>query len=186
LLLPARRALASARDAGCYGETERPSTGCNVACIIARVSFGTTTDTLSKIFANAQQEARRLNQDFVGTEHLAMALLDQDDSEAGRLLRQLHVETGYVRNVLGHTLPAGKEPPVVHGNLPMSPKAQRLVTGAVVAAQQARSEKVTTRHLLSALLAEAQGVVCESYRRSGADAAELVKAMKNKDVVAEP
>src|SRR5687768_3865162 len=40
------------------------------------------TETLSKIFANAQEEARRMNQDFVGTEHLAMALLDLDDSEA--------------------------------------------------------------------------------------------------------
>jgi len=148
--------------------------------------FGTTTDTLSKIFANAQTEARRLNQDFVGTEHLAMALLDQDDSEAGRLLAQLHVESGYVRNVLGHTLPTGKEPPVVTGNLPISPKAQRLISNAVVAAQHGGAPKVSTRHLLRALLSEAQGVVCESFRRSGADSAELVKVLGHKEVAAEP
>ena len=147
--------------------------------------FGTTTDTLSKIFTNAQAEARRLNQDFVGTEHLAMALLDQDDSEAGRLLAQLHVESGYVRNVLAHTLPSGKEPPVVTGNLPMSPKAQRLISNAVVAAQQTGAAKVSTKHLLWALLNEAQGAVCECFRRSGADSAELVKALATKQVVAE-
>jgi ATP-dependent Clp protease ATP-binding subunit ClpC len=148
--------------------------------------FGTTTDTLARVFAAAQDEARRLNQDFVGTEHLAMALLDQDDSEAGRLLAQLHVESGYVRNVLAHTLPTGKEPPVVTGNLPISPKAQRLISNAVVAAQHGGAPKVSTRHLLVALLSEAQGVVCESFRRSGADATELVKVLGHKEVAAEP
>ena len=148
--------------------------------------FGTTTDTLSKIFTNAQSEARRLNQDFVSTEHLAMALLDQDDSEAGRVLAQMHVESGYVRNVLAHTLPSGQEPPVVTGNLPMSPKAQRLISNAVVAAQQGGAAKVSTKHLLWALLSEAQGVVCESFRRSGADATELVKVLGSKQVAAEP
>jgi ATP-dependent Clp protease ATP-binding subunit ClpC len=148
--------------------------------------FGTTTDTLSTIFTNAQAEARRLNQDFVGTEHLAMALLDQDDSEAGRVLAQMHVESGYVRNVLAHTLPTGKEPPVVTGNLPMSPKAQRLISNAVVGAQQSGAAKVSTKHLLWALLSEAQGAVCECSRRSGADSAELVKALNTKEVTAEP
>src|SRR3954463_5525910 len=55
------------------------------------------TDTLTKTIANAQLEARRLNQDFIGTEHLALALLDQDDSEAGRILAQMNVQAGYVR-----------------------------------------------------------------------------------------
>ena len=143
------------------------------------------TETLSAVFANAQQEARRLNQDFVGTEHLALALLDVDESEAARVLRQMNVESGYVRNALAHTLPTGKEPPVVTGQLPMSPKAQRLVTNAIVAAQAAGQSKVSTRFLLSVMLAEASGVVCESFRRSGAEAAELVKALREREVTAE-
>src|SRR5439155_21880144 len=109
------------------------------------------TDTLAKVIANAQQEARRLNQDFVGTEHLAMALLDADDSEAGRVLAQMKVESGYVRNALAHALPAGKDPPVVAGRLPMSPKAQRLVTHAIVAAQAAGKSKLSTSTMLATL-----------------------------------
>jgi ATP-dependent Clp protease ATP-binding subunit ClpC len=143
------------------------------------------TQTLTNIFAAAQQEARQLNQDFVGTEHLAMALLDADDSEAGRVLRVMNVESGYIRNALAHALPAGKDPPVVTGDLPMSPKSQRLVSGAIVAAQAAGRGRVSTRFLLAALLAEAAGVVCESFRRAGVDAAELVKALKQRDVTAE-
>src|SRR5205085_323512 len=60
------------------------------------------TETLARVIANAQAEARRLNQDFIGTEHLAMALLDLDESEAGRVLAQMNVESGYVRNALAH------------------------------------------------------------------------------------
>jgi len=144
------------------------------------------TDTLTRVLAAAQNEARRLNQDFVGTEHLAMALLDADDSEAGRVLAQMNVEAGYVRNALAHALPAGKEPPVVAGRLPMSPKAQRLVTHAIVSAQAGGKSKVSTRFLLAALVAEAAGVVCEAFRRSGADGTELVKALRERDVAAEP
>jgi ATP-dependent Clp protease ATP-binding subunit ClpC len=144
------------------------------------------TQTLTNAFAGAQSEARRLNQDFVGTEHLAMALLDQDDSEAGRILAQMNLQAGYVRNSLGHALPVGKEPPVVAGLLPMSPKAQRLVTSAMVSAQAAGQIAVSTRMLLAALIEEAKGVVCESFRRSGADGAELVKALRGRDVPPEP
>jgi ATP-dependent Clp protease ATP-binding subunit ClpC len=143
------------------------------------------TDTLTKTIANAQVEARRLNQDFIGTEHLALALLDQEDSEAGRILAQMNVEAGYVRNALAHTLPAGKEPPVVSGKLPMSPRAQRLVTNSIVAAQAAGKSKIATRFLLAVLLAESSGVVCEVFRRSGADGSELAKALRERDVAPE-
>ena len=144
------------------------------------------TDTLTKIFAAAQQEARRLNRDFVGTEHLALALLDVDDSDAGRVLRLMNVEGGYIRNVLAHAVPAGAEPPVVTGDLPLSPKAQRLISNAIVAAQAAGRERISTCFLLASLLAEAAGVVCESFRRGGVDGGELIKALRQREVSAEP
>ena len=144
------------------------------------------TPRAQQVLALARKEADRFNHNFVGTEHLAMALLDLDDSEAGRILAQMNVESGYVRNQLRHALPGGKEPPVVSGQLPMSPKSQRLVTNAIVTAQAAGQAKVSTRFLLAALLAEASGVVCETFRRSGADAQELAKALRERNVTAEP
>jgi ATP-dependent Clp protease ATP-binding subunit ClpC len=144
------------------------------------------TDTLERVFARSQDEARRLNQEFVGTEHLALALLDADDSEAGRVLSQMNLQAGYVRNALGHALPAGAQAPVVSGRLPMSPKAQRLVSNALVAAQAARRDRLSTRMLLSALLADAGGVVCESFRRAGADLNELSRALRDRPVDPEP
>src|SRR5438552_18195 len=109
------------------------------------------TETLARVLADAQAEARRLNQDFIGTEHLALALLDQNDSEAGRILAQMNVQAPHVRKALAHALPAAKDPPVVTGKLPMSPRAQRLVTHAIVAAQTSRQSRISTRFLLAVL-----------------------------------
>jgi ATP-dependent Clp protease ATP-binding subunit ClpC len=144
------------------------------------------TQTLSRIFAAAQNEARQRNQDFVGTEHLALALLDDDNSEAVRVVSQMNVQTGYVRNTLSHALPSGKEPPVVTGNLPMSPKAQRMVSNSLVALQAAGKAELSSRFLLASLLEEASGVVCESFSRSGADTAELIRQLRTREVTPEP
>ena len=153
---------------------------------LSKLVYIPLTETLARVIASAQLEARRLNQDFISTEHLALALLDRDDSEAARVLAQMNVQSGYVRNALRHALPPGKDEPVVTGMLPISPKAQRLVTHAIVAAQAKGRSKVSTATLLAVLLAETSGVVCEAFRRSGADATELVKALHERQVAAEP
>ena len=59
------------------------------------------------------------------------------------------------------------------------------MTNAIVTAQAAGQAKVSTRFLLAALLAEASGVVCETFRRSGADAQELTKALRERHVTPE-
>ena len=53
-------------------------------------------------------------------------------------------------------------------------------------AQAAGKPKISTRFLLSVLIAEASGVACEAFRRSGADGAELAKALRERDVAPEP
>jgi ATP-dependent Clp protease ATP-binding subunit ClpC len=147
--------------------------------------FPPSTETLGKIFSSTQQEARRLNQEFVGIEHLAMALLDDDNSEAVRVLTQMNVSSGYVRNTLGHALPQGAEPPIITGNLPLSPKVQRLITSAICTSQASGQAKLSSRYLLSSMLDEASGVVCDAFRRNGADTDELARALRERDVTPE-
>jgi len=150
-----------------------------------RAMLQPATDTLHQIFTSAQLEARRCNQEFVGIEHLAMALLDDDDSEAVRVLQQMNVSSGYVRNELAHVVPGRKEDPVITGNLPLSPKVQRLINTALVASQAAGREKLSSRFVLSAMLAEASGLVCEAFRRDGGDSNELARALRERDVTPE-
>jgi ATP-dependent Clp protease ATP-binding subunit ClpA len=92
-----------------------------------------------------------MNQDFVGTEHLAMALLDAEDSEAGRILAQMNVQPGYVRNQLQHALPRerSRRRQRAAPDVAQDPAAgdQRDRDGAGFG-----QPKVSTRFLLAALL----------------------------------
>src|SRR4051794_9045176 len=85
-----------------------------------------------KVLDQAQQEARSLNQEFVGTEHLLLAVLKISGTQAQRILRQHAVDREGMRSQLLAVLPYSENPPVVTGNLPLSPKAQRGLQSALV------------------------------------------------------
>lgn len=126
------------------------------------------TDAFRAALASAQIFARDLNQDFVSTEHLMLGLLGTD-GEAVRTLRAVHAEPEEVRAALLSALTHGEKPPVVTGDLPLSPKAQRIINGAIVKAQAMRESRVSTRFLLLSLLDESTSASHEALKKSGAD-----------------
>src|SRR4051812_38571436 len=95
------------------------------------------TDQLRQALDQAQQEARALNQDFVGTEHLLLGLLSSSSGDAEALagLKLAGVERDALRKRLTESLPRAAKPPGVTGDLPFSPNAQRAINAAVVKAQ---------------------------------------------------
>jgi ATP-dependent Clp protease ATP-binding subunit ClpC len=125
----------------------------------------------------AQGEARVLNQDFVSTEHLLLALLDTDGSEAVAGLRLGGVERGELRKKLLAAIPRGADAPVVTGTLPLSPKAVRAVNGALVKAQSAGAPRVSSRLLLCSLLEECETAVRSAMRGAGADLDHLQRVL---------
>jgi ATP-dependent Clp protease ATP-binding subunit ClpC len=134
---------------------------------------------------NAQSIARRLNQDFVGTEHLLLGVLDCEAGEAVWTLRASEVSVAEVRRRLLHGLPTGKEPPVVTGNLPLSPRAGRIVNAAQVLAQRLHEPKVSTRMAMLAFLEENDSGIRQALLDSGADLDELVRMLAEKPCEAE-
>src|SRR5258707_11817917 len=100
------------------------------------------TDTFRLALGAAQTAARELNQDFVGTEHFMLGLL-ATDGEAVHALRTSHGEAETLKTALQHILPRGEKPPIVTGDLPLSPRAQRIINGAIVKAQAMRESRVT-------------------------------------------
>lgn len=136
------------------------------------------TRTFQSAMEAAQRAARSLNQDFVGTEHAALGLLQGNPSiestgsgaggsaaEAVRALQAAHADVARAASALRSLLPAGDQPPLVSGQLPLSPRLQRVVSESIVGAQAAHEPRVSTRFLLLALLAEPQNllqrVLCE-------------------------
>jgi ATP-dependent Clp protease ATP-binding subunit ClpC len=144
----------------------------------------TFTNTLRSALAGAQAAARSHNQDFVGTEHLMLGLLD-GDGEAVRALRGAHADPPRLRAQVDDGLPRGVEPPVVTGDLPLSPKAQRVINGALVKAQSLREPTVSTRLLLLSLLDEVPPAVATALAACGVDTEALVAKLAERPATAE-
>jgi ATP-dependent Clp protease ATP-binding subunit ClpC len=135
------------------------------------------TNTLRQVLDSAQREARELNQEFVGTEHLFLGILRCVECDAESILREQQLEPGQLRPIILRGLPRGAEPPVVTGDLPLSPKAQRVINGAIVKAQALRQERISTRFLLLSLLDDPQTLVREALMAQGGDVNLLRQAL---------
>src|SRR4051812_40937990 len=101
------------------------------------------TETLRYALSRAGEEARGLNQEFVGTEHLLLGLLVAENSEVCSALDRHEISAEKVARTLRTTLPKSGEEPVVTGKLPLSPKGQRLVTDSIVLAQREQQPRVS-------------------------------------------
>lgn len=128
------------------------------------------TNRLRAALDTAQDEARALNQEFVGVEHLLLGLLGgPGDAEAVEGLKLAGVVLPELRQKLIDALPSAGESPGVTGALPLSPKAQRAVNAALVKAQTTGGARVTSRLVLLSLLEECEAGVTKALRDSGAD-----------------
>jgi ATP-dependent Clp protease ATP-binding subunit ClpC len=141
------------------------------------------TERLRRAIEAAGQQARALNQDFVGAEHLFLGLLAADgigaeESEAVHILRQIEVSIPELRNRLTSDLPRGDEPPVVTGTLPFSPKAKRALNEALVDTQCSHELRVSTAPVLRALLDEPQSHLRQVLQACGADLDRLERLLR--------
>jgi ATP-dependent Clp protease ATP-binding subunit ClpC len=135
------------------------------------------THTARAALESAQSEARQLNQEFVGTEHLLLGVLDDAASEASRVLADSRIDASHMRRRVLAVLPKGRQEPMVSGPLPLSPKAQHVLNGAVSAADTGQADLVSTRLLLQALLDESGTAVADSFRGEGADLEHLRRVL---------
>lgn len=135
------------------------------------------TQTLLHILDLAQREARDHRQEFVGTEHLFLAVISCETCEAVNILRQQHLDPAALRSSVMGELPVAGEMPVITGDLPLSPKAQRVINGAIVKAQALREPRISTRFLLLSLLDEPHTVIRVAINAGGEDVNQLRQAL---------
>jgi ATP-dependent Clp protease ATP-binding subunit ClpC len=135
------------------------------------------TETLSAALIHADEQARELGQEFVGTEHLLLGIVA---GKAGDAYRALEAETNIEQLLpaLKKVLPKDSEPPLITGRLPLSPKAQRAINTAISLAQAASLPSVSTRFVLLTLLADRESVIGPLLAENGADLEELRGLLK--------
>jgi len=125
------------------------------------------TERARKVVFYAQEEAGRLGENYVSTEHLLLGLVREDDSVAARVLDRLGVSLGRVRSEI--------ERQVAHGegrlgqDMQLTPRAKRVIDLAYDEARQLNNNYIGTEHLLLGLIREAEGLAGKVLAMLGAD-----------------
>jgi ATP-dependent Clp protease ATP-binding subunit ClpA len=111
--------------------------------------FDRFTERAKKVMALAEEEARRFNHNYIGTEHLLLGLVGEGQGIAGRVLRDLGVDLPRVREAVIFVVAHGEGP--VPDDPALAPRAQRAIDLAVEEAGALGHRFVGTEHLLLAL-----------------------------------
>lgn len=151
------------------------------------------TDRLRKVLLLANQEAQRLNHEYIGTEHLLLGLVKEGSGVAAHVLKNLDVDLRKIRIEAEKLLQSGPEM-VTMGRLPQTPRAKQVLRYAEEEAQQLQHHYVGTEHFLLGLIRENEGVAAQVLINLGLQLDEVRKEIlqligagaKGRDAVGPP
>src|SRR6516165_3068524 len=115
------------------------------------------TDRARKVMQLANQEAQRLNHEYIGTEHILLGLIKEGAGVAANVLKNLDIELRKVREEVERLVTRSLDvsPP---GKLPQTPRAKKVTEYAIEEARNLNHNYVGTEHILLGLLREEEGV----------------------------
>src|SRR3990170_3916027 len=123
----------------------------------------------------AQEEALRFNQKYVGTEHILLGLLRQDNGPAAKLLRSLGVDMERLPAAVRSHMERGYRS--VYDELPLTPGAEKAIDLAFDEARRLRSKTVGAEHLLAGLAGEGEGLAARGLEGVGVSLERLRPAV---------
>jgi ATP-dependent Clp protease ATP-binding subunit ClpC len=129
--------------------------------------FERFTDRARRTVVFAQEEARMLNHNYIGTEHILLGLLREDEGVAAKALTTLGVSLEAVRRDVGEIVGRGSEAP--HGHIPFTPRAKKVLELSLREALQLGHNYIGTEHILLGLIREGEGVAAQVLQKLGAD-----------------
>ncbi len=142
--------------------TQTPGEQGSVTLTISAEKF---TEKTRLVLDLAQEEARELHHNYVGTEHLMLGLLREGESIAYNVLHSLGIELEAVRRAVAFIVGPGKE--AVIGEIGLTPRAVAATTLAFNEAGHLRQEKIAPEHLLLGLTREGEGIAVGILRAFG-------------------
>ncbi len=123
------------------------------------------TKRARRVLTLAQEEALRLNHNYIGTEHLLLGLVREDNGVAVKVLRELGVEPGQVIRAVERTVGRGERAPF--GKPTLAPRTKRVIELAVDEARLMGHHYIGTEHLLLGLVREGEGIAVNVLRGLG-------------------
>jgi ATP-dependent Clp protease ATP-binding subunit ClpC len=118
--------------------------------------FERFTDPARRVVVLAQEQARLLNHNYIGTEHLLLGLLREGDGVAAKALRALGISLEAVRAQVEATVGQGLRAPT--GHIPFTPRAKQVLEVSLREALQLGHSSIDTEHILLGILREGEGV----------------------------
>lgn len=128
--------------------------------------FERFTDRARRVVVLAQKESQRLSHNYIGSEHLLLGLLAEQEGVAARALESLNVTLTAAREQVEEIIGPGQRKP--HGHIPFTPRAKKILELSLREALTMGSEVIDTEHLLLGLLDEGDGVGAQILQRLGA------------------
>ncbi|HEY3266014.1 MAG TPA: ATP-dependent Clp protease ATP-binding subunit [Armatimonadota bacterium] len=125
------------------------------------------TERTRRVIFFAQEEAARLGENYVGTEHLLLGLVRENDSVAARILERLGVNLGRVRQEIERQVARGDGR--LGQEMQLTPRAKRVIDLAYEEARQLNNNYIGTEHLLLGLVRESDGIAGRVLARLGVD-----------------
>ena len=129
--------------------------------------FERFTDRARRVVVLAQEEARELGHNYIGTEHLLLGLLREREGIAARALEELGISLDAVRREVKQIIGQGEGMP--SGHIPFTPRAKKVLELSLREARQLGHHYIGTEHILLGLIREGQGVAAQVLVKLGAD-----------------
>jgi len=132
-----------------------------------RPGFERFTDRARRVVVLAQEEARMLSHNYVGTEHVLLGLIHEGEGVAARALESLGISLEGVRQQVVEIIGQGNQAP--SGHIPFTPRAKKVLELTLREALRLGHNYIGTEHILLALIGEGEGVAAQVLVRLGAD-----------------
>jgi ATP-dependent Clp protease ATP-binding subunit ClpA len=129
--------------------------------------FERFTDRARRVVVLAQEEARMLDHNYIGTEHVLLGLIHEGEGVAAHALESLGISLEVVRGQVEEIIGRGVSAPT--GHIPFTPRAKKVLELSLREAMQLSHDYIGTEHLLLGLIREGEGVGAQVLVKLGAD-----------------
>jgi ATP-dependent Clp protease ATP-binding subunit ClpC len=133
--------------------------------------FERFTDRARRVVVLAQEEARMLSHNYIGTEHILLGLAREGEGVAARALESLGIGLAAVRRQVEEIIGRGQHLP--SGHIPFTPRAKKVLELSLSEARRLGHNYISTEHMLLGLIREGEGVGAQVLVRLGADLNQL-------------
>jgi ATP-dependent Clp protease ATP-binding subunit ClpC len=137
--------------------------------------FERFTEKARRVVIYAQEEARMLNQNYIGTEHLLLGLIREQDGIAAKALESLSISLEDVHQQVEELIGRGTYVP--NGHIPFTPRAKKVLELSLREALQLGHNYIGTEHILLGLIREGEGVAAQVLLNLGADLEKVRSAV---------